>query len=351
MQVYRVVVVDDSAFMRRFISDLLHADSNLEVIATAINGIDAVQKVKALKPDVVTMDIEMPEMDGLTALQTIMKECPTPVVMLSNRTKIGAEATVTALQFGAVDFVAKPSGNISLDLEKIQDELISKVKIAAQAYKRVVRLVSHTGKTDRKRSSDAGGILDTGLFPQRIVAIGTSTGGPRALQAVLSKLPENLPAALVIVQHMPAGFTKSLAERLNGISRLEVVEAMDGDELVAGKALIAPGDKHLKIKRIGDRLYAKLSVEPPVGGLRPSIDKMMESLIHCNVPLLGVLLTGMGQDGVEGLKKIKAANGYTIAEDESTCIVYGMPRAAVENACVDKVVPLHLVSQAIADNL
>ncbi len=350
MQGYRVVVVDDSAFMRRFISDLLHSDKDLNVIATAINGIDAVEKVKTLKPDVVTMDIEMPEMDGLNALKTIMQECPTPVVMLSSRTKVGADATFRALELGAVDFVAKPSGNISLDLEKIQDELVSKVRVAAQAYQRVIRLTLPAEKADQDTVVSKG-VLGINLLPQKIVAIGTSTGGPRALQTVLSGLPGNIMAGFAIVQHMPAGFTKSLAERLNNISELRVSEAYDGDELSAGRALIAPGDKHMKIERVGSSFYVKLSDEPPVGGLRPSIDKLMESLVECDVPLVGVLLTGMGHDGVAGLKKIQAANGYTIVEDESTCIVYGMPRAAIESKCVDRVVPLSLVSQDILNHL
>ncbi len=352
---YRVVVVDDSSFMRKFISDLIHQDRDLKVIATAVNGVDAVEKVKELRPDVVTMDIEMPEMDGLTALTAIMQECPTPVVMLSNRTRVGAYSTVRALELGAVDFIAKPSGNISLDLEKIQDELILKVKIAAKSYHRVMRL---TGIAESLHEEDFNTLLATPslqntccLPPQKIIAIGTSTGGPRALQTVLSKLPGNIPAGLAIVQHMPPGFTKTLAERLNAISQLEVSEAHDGDELTMGRALVAPGDRHMKIKRIGDRFYAQLSNEPPVGGLRPCIDIMMDSVARCGIPVMGVLLTGMGHDGVAGLKKIQKANGFTIAEDESTCVVYGMPRAAVEHNCVNRVTPIHWVSQEILDHL
>ncbi len=347
---YRVLVVDDSSFMRRFISDLLSADQDLQVVGTAINGSEAVEKVKTLKPDVVTLDIEMPEMDGLAALKMIMQECPTPVVMLSNMTKVGADATVQALELGAVDFIAKPSGNISLDLEKVQDELILKVKIAAQAYQRVTLL------TPPGRAREEEAVVSRQLsFPSRvlkkIIAIGTSTGGPRALQTVFSRLPGNLPAGFVIVQHMPPGFTGSLAERLNNISPLKVSEAHGGEELLAGQALLAPGDRHLTIKRIADRFFVELNDEPPVGGLRPSIDIMMESLAGLGVPVLGLLLTGMGQDGVAGLRKIKAGQGYTIVEDESTCVVFGMPRAAIEQQCVDRVVPLHQISQEIIDHL
>jgi len=346
---HRVVVVDDSTFMRNFICDILHRDDKIKVVATAVNGIDAVEKIKLLKPDAVTLDIEMPEMDGLTALRIIMRDCPTPVVMLSNMTRLGANATVEALEIGAVDFVAKPSGNISLDLDKIQDELILKVKIAAHAYHRISRLQS--ADESFKDACRPDGPARPAIPPRKIVAIGTSTGGPKALQTVLSRLPGNIPAGIAIVQHMPAGFTRSLAERLNSISELEVSEACDGDELLMGRVLLAPGDSHMKIRQTGDRFYIKLSDEPPVGGLRPCVDKLMESVAECSVPIVGVLLTGMGQDGVKGLKRIKSVKGYTIAEDESTCIVYGMPRAAVENRCVDRVAPLHFISDEILNQL
>ncbi len=348
---HRVLVVDDSSFMRKFISDILHTDERLEVIATAVDGAEAVKKVRELRPDVVTMDIEMPEMDGLTALTEIMSQCPVPVIMLSNRTRVGAEATVKALEFGALDFVAKPSGNISLDLDKVKDELILKVKAAARADIRLIRSLAACPTVDTGRHLQPEHRFTSGKAPLKIVAIGASTGGPRALQTVFSELPGTLPAAIAVVQHMSEGFTQSLAQRLNSISELEVSEARDGDELTPGKALIAPGDRHMKIRRIDDRFYITLSDEPPVGGLRPSIDKMMESLAQCSVPLLGVLLTGMGQDGVAGLKKIQAVNGCTIVEDESTCVIYGMPRAAIENRCADIVVPIFRVAREIMNNV
>lgn len=342
----RVIVVDDSVFIRKFIADIIKSDKDLKVVATAVNGIDAINKIKEFRPDVVTMDIEMPEMDGLTALKVIMQECPVPVVMVSSHTKMGAEATIQALGLGAVDFIAKPSGDISLDMDLIREELILKVKVAAQSYYRIANPSTEFPGFDTDFSWDGK--------PQvlkKIIAIGCSTGGPRALQTLISGLPGNIPAGLAIVQHMPPGFTKSLAERLNSISQLDISEAVDGDELTAGRVLIAPGDKHMKIANFGGRFFVKLTDEPPIEGLRPSVDKMMTSLAECNIPLIGVILTGMGHDGVIGLKKIKAVNGYTIAEHESTCIVYGMPRAAVENNCVDKTVPLPLVAKTILDNL
>jgi len=348
---HRVLVVDDSSFMRRFITDILHSDDNLEVIATAVNGIEALKKVLELRPDVVTLDIEMPEMDGLTALNEIMIKCPVPVIMLSNRTGVGAEATLKALELGALDFVAKPSGNISLDLDKVKDELVLKVKAAARADIRSIRSAASHWTADYGRKLKVESQSTAGKMPPRIVAIGSSTGGPRALQDIFSKLPRNFPTAIAVVQHMSAGFTESLAQRLNSISELEVSEARDGDELIAGRALIAPGDRHMKIRRLDDRFYITLSDEPPVDGLRPSIDMMMDSLVRCSVPLLGVLLTGMGQDGVTGLKRIREGNGLTIVEDESTCVIYGMPRAAIENRCADIVAPIYRIAQEIMNNI
>ncbi|WP_418790218.1 protein-glutamate methylesterase/protein-glutamine glutaminase [Phosphitispora sp. TUW77] len=347
---YRVLVVDDSSFMRRLITDILHTDNDLEVIATAVNGAEALRKVIQLRPDVVTMDVEMPEMDGLTALQKIMMQCPVPVIMLSTWTKDGAAATIKSLEIGALDFVAKPSGNISFDLDKVKDELIKKVKAAARVDIESIRSVAafwtgHMGRQAMKQQFTPGKTIS------KIVAIGASTGGPRALQDIFSKLPGNFPAAIAVVQHMAAGFTESLAEMLNSNSELEVLEARDGDELIPGTVLIAPGDRHMKIKRLDDRFYITLTDEPPVGGLRPSIDKMMDSLIECRVPLLGVLLTGMGQDGVAGLKKIQEAKGRTIVEDESTCVIYGMPRAAIENRCADIVAPIFRIAQEIINNI
>lgn len=347
---FRVLVVDDSSFMRKFISDILSTNRRLEVIGTAINGVEAVKKTLELKPDVITMDIEMPEMDGLEALRLIMQKCPTPVVMLSNQTKVGAEATVKSLEYGAVDFVAKPSGNISLDLDKIQDELILKVKVAARAYGRVASysIIPEIPplRLDEQKTS-------IGFKPemQKIVVIGTSTGGPRALQTLLSRISGKIPASIVIVQHMPKGFTNSLAQRLNDISPLRVKEAEDGEEIMAGTAYIAPGDRHLTLVNVNNNIIVRLSDTEPVSGHRPSVDIMMNSAVECGLPVIGVLLTGMGSDGVQGLTRIKAAKGVTIAEDQSTCVVWGMPRAAMENNVADRVVPLPEIAGEISNLL
>lgn len=336
---FRVLVVDDSSFMRKFINDILTSNRQLEVIGTAVNGREAVQKTIELKPDVITLDIEMPEMDGLEALRLIMRDCPTPVVMLSNQTRVGAEATVRALELGAVDFVAKPSGNISLDLDKIQDELILKVKVAARVYHRVVR---YNELLTADRLMPEVPQIPAGQRPalQKLVAIGTSTGGPKALQTVLPRLPGNIPAGIVIVQHMPKGFTGSLAQRLDEISQVRVKEAEEGEEITAGTAYLAPGDRHLVLKRAGDRIVVSLHDTEPVSGHRPSVDVMMNSTVECGLPVIGALLTGMGSDGVRGLARIKEKNGVTIAEDQSTCVVWGMPRAAMESNVADRIVPL-----------
>jgi two-component system chemotaxis response regulator CheB len=392
----RVLVVDDSAFMRKVISDIITSDSQMKVVGLARNGQEAIQKVQELRPDVITLDIEMPIMDGLTALEQIMKVRPTPVVMLSSLTQAGAEATLGALQRGAVDFIAKPSGSISLDLAKLQDEIRLKIKIAAIA--RISRIPLPTSNTknslpirDAERSrtvgtkanlmlsqsmpnfdesqveariqadvetkSNSAGIpfesnSDSKGSLNRLVLIGTSTGGPKALNEIVPALPLNRGMAVLIVQHMPPGFTKSLAERLDSVSALHVKEAVDGEEIVGGTAYIAPGDYHLMVRvgRAGSspRLYVRLTREPQVSGHRPSVDVMLTSVAE-NFwgHMVAVILTGMGQDGTKGMKALKLKQCRTIAEDESTCVVFGMPKSAIEAGVVDRVVPLHRVAAEI----
>jgi len=340
---YKVLIIEDSAFMRKIITNILSADPQLEVVAAARNGLEGVQLCADLKPDVITMDIEMPVMDGLTALEKIMAENPTPVVMLSSLTTEGAEATLKALDLGAVDFIAKPSGAISLDLGKIKEEIVLKVKTAAQARLqggRPGRLVHTLPKLNTPT-------VQEGRKLTKIVAIGTSTGGPKALQEIIPLLPRSIPAGIVIVQHMPKGFTKSLADRLDSLSQLTVREAQDGDELVPGLALIAPGDYHLEVQRTTTKTVVRLNQQPPVGGHRPSVDVMMKSVAAAGLVNIGVILTGMGQDGVEGMELIKKNGGQTIAQDQDTCIVFGMPKVAIERNCIDKVVPLQKIALEI----
>ncbi|MFD0869171.1 Chemotaxis response regulator protein-glutamate methylesterase [Chlamydia abortus] len=359
---YRVLVVDDSIFMRKIISDLLSGNPRLKVVDTAVNGAEAVEKVKQLKPDVVTMDVEMPVMDGLRALQKIMAEHPTPVVMLSSLTQEGAAATVKALQSGAVDFIGKPSGSISLDLYKVKLELHQKLMAAARSNVRPIGLpaqpdkkesaVSATKPARRPPFSSGTGNTEGPKAEGRrhfshLVAIGTSTGGPRALQQVLSGFPANFPAPILIVQHMPPVFTSSLARRLDSSSAIRVVEAEDGMTVRSGTAYIAPGGYHLLLQREGaDQYRTRLSAEGTRSGHRPSVDVLFESLLPFKeLKRHAVLMTGMGSDGAAGMLALKQAGAVTtIAEAEETCVVYGMPRAAVERGAAIHILPQQHIS-------
>lgn len=339
----KVLVVDDSAFMRKLITDVFANEPDFLVLDTARNGKDAIEKIKKLKPDLVTLDVEMPILDGLKALETIMSECPTPVVMISSLTRAGAEATLQALDAGAVDFIAKTTGSIS-SITAIRQEILDKCRAATRVNVSKLR-----------RSTIAHPVISpqqtTLTYPiaERIVAIGTSTGGPRALQEILIRLPGNLPCGVVIVQHMPPGFTKSLAERLNGLSALEVKEAEVNDVIRPGLVLIAPGDFHLTLARDGMKnVVVVLGKEPPVSGHRPAVDPMMESVAQIyRAGTIGVVLTGMGHDGAKGMQLIKRYNGATIAEHASTTVVNGMPKSAIDLGVVDVVAPLHDIATEI----
>jgi two-component system, chemotaxis family, protein-glutamate methylesterase/glutaminase len=337
----RVLIVDDSGYVIAAISRRLQADYNIEVIGSARTGIEAVEKVKSLRPDVVTLDIVMPEMDGLTALKRIMSECPTPVIMLSALTRENAEPTIQALEYGAVDFFLKPSaikpgGNGSGD-----DTLINKIKIAAKTRVNGKKpAISTLIPVKRKVTPGVSGAFN------KLVLIGSSTGGPRALMQVIPNLPEDISAAILLVQHMPPGFTKSLAERLNMSSAIQVAEAKEGDELKKGVALMAPGDYHMIL---GDDEKIHLTQDPPLLGVRPSVDVMMKSAVAVyKKKILGVVLTGMGTDGTIGASVIKGAGGKILAQDEATSAVYGMPASVAQAGCVDKVLPLTEIAAEIA---
>lgn len=331
----RVLVVDDSAFMRKAISMMIEDDPDIEVVGTARDGIDAIEKVKSLNPDLVTLDVEMPRMDGITALKKIMSDHPLPVLMVSSLTVEGARATIDALSAGAVDFIPKQLSYVSLDITKIKDDLISKIKAITKRRTRIftrplTNRIAPSEKTPRIRMSRA-----------QIVTIGISTGGPFSLQRVIPSLPVNFPVPVAIVQHMPAHFTKSLADRLDSISRLEVCEAEDGMELTRGKVFIAPGGLHMKFRRSGGSIRIVVSRDPGDTLHRPSVDVTFSSafeLFGANV--LATVMTGMGHDGLEGVRLIKRAGGKVIAQDEDSCVVYGMPRSIVEAGLADTIVPL-----------
>ncbi|PAV30019.1 chemotaxis response regulator protein-glutamate methylesterase [Virgibacillus profundi] len=339
----RVIVIDDSAFMRKVIQDILDSDHRIQVIGTARNGEDGLRKVRKLKPDVVTLDIHMPVMDGITALKEIMKNNPLPVVMLSSISEEGKEKTVQAISNGAVDFITKPSGPISLDITTIKQEIISKVLTAAEVKMNTSYQAEdiHTSRTASRRS-----------HVKTVVAIGTSTGGPRALQAVLTALPADFNAPILIVQHMPAGFTKSLAVRLNLIAPIRVKEAEHGETLKDNTAYIAPGNYHMLAKSDGNSIVIELNKDSPLYGHRPAVDLVFKSVGDLkNRNKIAVILTGMGSDGSEGIKYLRKTdpNTVVIAETEETSIVYGMPKAAVKTKCVNYVVPLNQVSETISN--
>lgn len=349
----RVLVVDDSAFTRKIISDMLNEDPGITVVDVARNGKIGVEKAISLKPDVITLDVEMPVMDGLEALEIIMREIPTPVVMLSALTQEGASTTLQALEMGAVDFVPKPSGSIVLSIDEIRDILLEKVKVAVKANVKP-RKVRYRPERLRIRAAPLTRDQDIlppgrGEHPDALVVIGTSTGGPSALNKVLPDLPSHIPAGILVVQHMPPGFTKSLATRLNDACVIGVKEAEEGDRIERGKALVAPGGHHMVVRANGK---VRLSNAPPRNGVRPAIDNTMESAVSIyGNRLIGVVLTGMGRDGMEGMAAIKASGGKTIAEHESTCVIYGMPKAVIEQGLADEIVPLHEVGNVIMRTL
>jgi two-component system chemotaxis response regulator CheB len=344
MDKIRVLVVDDSSFMRRMVTEIIQSSRKFCVIDTATNGKEALEKIAALKPDVITMDIEMPVMNGLEALEQIMKRFPTPVVMLSSHTTHGAKETLRSLELGAVDFVCKPSGSVSLDIEAVKLLLRAKLRIAASA--RVFRQDATPKPPVIKKAPLR---QEPQASSKWVVAIASSTGGPRALETIIPQLPAALPASVLVVQHMPHGFTAAMAERLNSLSAVEVKEAADGDDIIDGRVLIAPGGKHLLV-RSGSRVST--TDDPPIMGVRPAADILMLSAAKIfGASALGVILTGMGRDGADGIAAIHQAGGVTIAEDESTCVVYGMPRAAVEQGGVDKSLPLDRIAGNIVSSL
>lgn len=356
----QVMVVDDSALMRRLISDLLESDHGIEVVGTARDGQEAVEKVAALRPDVITLDVEMPGVNGLEALSQIMRQFSTPVVMLTGLSD--ADVALEAMERGAVEFVIKPSGTISVDLYKVREELIRKVRLARLANLRKLTWLSAPASVVPPPVPATGSTTSE----QCAVIIAASTGGPRAVEHVLEALPGGLPATVLVVQHMPAGFTHSFAQRLDQRTALRVQEAEEGDRVTAGHAFVAPGGYHLRV-RPGSRnsgsvlssskgsvlnsskgSIIRLDDSAPVGGLRPAADITMIDVAEVyGIGSVGVVLTGMGSDGARGVQQIKAAGGVVIAQDQETSVVYGMPRAAASTGVVDQVLPLSDIPAAI----
>lgn len=345
----KILVVDDSAFMRRVISDIINSDNRCEVIGTAKNGKEGLELVSSLNPDVITLDVQMPIMNGLEMLKALNATKPTPVIMLSTLMEEGGKETIEALELGAYDFVKKPDNIFKVNSDDIKTELIEKIQQAAESGKRALTKYKpfvQKSVTERKLVIP----LTKSAKVNNLVVIGTSTGGPRALQYVLPYLPVNINGGIVIVQHMPPGFTKSLSDRLNQLSQITVKEAEDNDVIENGKAYIAPGDKHLEVKEDKNgQLFIKLTDDPPKGGHKPAVNVMLSSVSDIKSrKLVGVIMTGMGSDGMEGMLEVKSKQKmHIIAQNEETCVVYGMPKSVVDKGIADEVVPLEKISESI----
>ncbi len=347
----KVLVIDDSALVRKLLTAMLSRSPEIEVVGAASDPYAAREKIKKLNPDVITLDVEMPRMDGITFLENLMRLRPMPVVMVSSLTQRGADVTLRALELGAVDFVAKPRIDIAGTLADYEEELIAKVKVAAGA--RVMpRSPTRAHEADERRSTSAVvpvlNVRSMLRTTERIIAIGASTGGTEAIREVLQEMPPDAPA-IVISQHIPAAFSKPFAERMNRSSAMAVCEAQDGQQILPGHAYIAPGDRHLVVERDGARYLCRLSSGPHVNRHRPSVDVMFRSVAQNVGPnAVGVLLTGMGDDGARGLKEMLEAGAGTIAQDEATSVVWGMPGSAVRMGAALHVLPLpHIAAQVL----
>ena len=347
---HTVLVVDDSAFMRRVISDIVDGSAEFRVVGTARNGYEALKQIHALEPDIVTLDIEMPELDGLQALGYIMSETPRPVVMLSAAGADGThDPTIRALELGAVDFVRKPSGPISLDLSTVRDRLLEALRASTQVNLRGVPMLARPRAAVDPQAVAVGGAPNAAT---RVVVVATSTGGPRALAELVPALPRALGAAVLVVQHMPRGFTKSLAQRLDVLSPLRVAEAAEGDRILQNRVYVAPGGLHMRVSAPGAPAVIELEMSPPVWGVRPAADLLFRSAAaHFGPACVGVVLTGMGRDGAEGLRAVRDAGGLAIVQDKESSVIYGMPQAARAIAGADRVEPLAGVAPAIVELL
>lgn len=344
----KVLIVDDSAVVRQTLSSILSSDPQIEVIGAAADPFKAAEKMEKEVPDVVTLDIEMPHMDGLTFLQKIMSQHPMPVVIISSLAEKGSETAINALQYGAVEIIQKPRIGIKQFLE--ESKIIITDAIKAAAFARLDRMARHV-KIEPKLSADAvipkpssNAMIRT---TEKIIAVGASTGGTEALRVFLEMMPPDSPGIL-IVQHMPEGFTSAFAKRLDSLCRIDVKEAQDNDTVIRGRALIAPGNRHMLLKRSGARYYVEIKDGPLVSRHRPSVDVLFRSVAqYAGKNAAGVIMTGMGDDGARGMLEMKQAGAFNIAQDEDSCVVFGMPKEAIKRDAVDIVVPLERIAEEV----
>ena len=343
----RVLVIDDSALVRSLLAEIINAQPDMEAVGAAPDPLVAREMIRALNPDVLTLDVEMPKMDGLDFLERLMRLRPTPVVMVSTLTERGAETTIRALELGAIDFVAKPRIGIAAGLHELGRDLCEKIRIAARA-----RMHRHVGAAPASSPVAAkGSTAFSRLSTEKLIVIGASTGGTEAIREVLTRLPADSPA-LLITQHMPPGFTRSFAQRLDALCRIAVAEAADGERVLPGHAYIAPGDRHLKLARSGAHYLVALDDAAPVNRHRPSVEVLFRSAAQvAGRNVLGVMLTGMGRDGAQAMLELKQAGAFNLAQDEASCVVFGMPKEAIAVGAVDEVLPVTKIAERLLARL
>jgi two-component system, chemotaxis family, protein-glutamate methylesterase/glutaminase len=343
----RVLIIDDSALVRSLLTEIINKQPDMEAVGAAPDPLVAREMIRAMSPDVLTLDVEMPKMDGLDFLERLMRLRPTPVVMVSTLTERGAEVTIRALELGAIDFVAKPRLGVAAGLSDLGGDICEKIRAASRA-----RMHRHAAAAPAAAAVMAKPVTTySRLSTEKLVIIGASTGGTEAIREVLMRLPADSPAVL-ITQHMPPGFTRSFAARLDSLCRITVTEAVDGERVLPGHAYIAPGDRHMKLARSGANYLVALDDGPPVNRHRPSVEVLFRSAAQLAGPnAIGVMLTGMGKDGAAAMLEMKQAGSFNIAQDEATCIVFGMPKEAITLGAVDEVLPVTRIAQRLQDRL
>lgn len=345
----KVVVVDDSALIRSVLKEIINQQKDMEVVGAAPDPLVAREMIRNLNPDVITLDVEMPKMDGLDFLERLMRLRPMPVLMISTLTDKGSEITLRALELGAVDFISKPKISIQEGMKEYSDEITGKIRMAAKAHVKGLRPASKT--ENGNNGTNPAPLRNKSISTEKILVFGASTGGTEALKDVLIRMPPDCPG-IVIAQHMPEGFTKSFAARLDTLCQIRVKEAEHGDRILPGHAYLAPGHSHLLVTRSGANYVCELSQDEPVNRHRPSVEVLYRSAArHAGKNAIGIILTGMGKDGAIGMREMHEAGAYTIAQDEASCVVFGMPKEAIAQGGVDEVLPLTKIAYRVLEYL